>query len=57
MELKMMNREALIEKFELELRQAVIDYETGNTISLEDLDWGIPFQISESRGEYRATKA
>jgi len=52
-----MDRKSLIEKFELELRQAVIDYEEGNTIALKDLDWSIPFQIAERGAEYRATEA
>ena len=35
-----MDRKALLEQFELELRQAVIDYENGDTVALKDLKWG-----------------
>jgi len=52
-----MDRKSLLEQFEFELRQGVIDYEQGNTIALKDLDWEPPLHIAESSGEYRATNA
>ena len=52
-----MDRKALLEQFELELRQAMINYENGNTFSREDLRWGTPLHIAEAPGEgYRATE-
>ena len=52
-----MDRKALIEKFELELRQALKNYEEGKGIPLKDFDWGLPLHIAESSEEYRATGA
>jgi len=52
-----MDRKALLEQFELELRQGVIDYEQGNTIALKDLDWSLPSHIAESSDEYQITNA
>ena len=50
-----MDRKALLEQFELELRQAVINYENGNTIKRKDLTWGTPLHVAESSGNnYRA---
>lgn len=52
-----MDRKALLEQFELELRQAVIDYENGNTIARKDLQWGTPLHVAEAPGDgYRATE-
>ena len=51
-----MDRSALIKKLESELRQAHQDYLDGKCIPVEDLDWSLPFYVSERRGdEYRAT--
>ena len=52
-----MDRKALLEQFELELRQAMIDYENGNTVARRDLRWGTPMQVEEAPGNnYRATE-
>ena len=49
-----MDKKALITKFELELRQAIKDFEEGKSIPLEKFDWGLPpFRIAESQAEYR----
>ena len=39
-----MDKKALITKFELELRQAIKDFEEGKSIPLEEFDWGLPSQ-------------
>lgn len=48
-----MERIALIQKFELELRQAFKDFEEGKSIPLEEFDWGLPLHIAEPKSEYR----
>ena len=51
-----MDRKALLEQFELELRQAMIDYENGNTVALKDLKWGGPLHVAVATvNNYRAT--
>jgi len=50
---KFMERIALIQKFELELRQAFKDFEEGKSIPLEEFDWGLPMRIAEPKAEYR----
>jgi len=51
-----MDRKALLEQFELELRQAVINYENGNTIARKDLTWGTPHHVAEVHDkDYHAT--
>jgi len=52
-----MDRIALINKFELELRQAFKEFEEGKSIPLEEFDWGLPMHISEQRTEYRVQNA
>ena len=52
-----MDRKSLIKRLESEFRLALIDIEEGNTIPLKDFDWGVPMQIAESKGEYRASEA
>ena len=47
-----MDRARLVEQFKSELRQAIKDYEDGRSISLEELDWGFPLHVAESRSEY-----
>jgi len=49
-----LDRKSLINKLESEFRQALIDIEQGNTILLEDFDWGLPMHIAEAKGEYHA---
>ena len=52
-----MDRKALQQQFELELRQAVIDYENGDTVALKDLKWGGPLHVAEATvNNYRATE-
>jgi len=48
-----MDRKAILKKFEDELRQARKNFQEGKCIPLEEFDWGLPFQVSESRAEYR----
>jgi len=51
-----MTREALIKKFEAELRQAHQNYIDGKSIPLEEFDWGLPPHIvAEPKGEYRVS--
>jgi len=52
-----MDRKALLQQFELELRQAMIDYENGDTVARKDLRWGTPMIVAEASGDgYRATE-
>ena len=48
-----MDRQALIKKFEDEVRQARKNFIEGKSIPLEEFDWGLPPRISEAKSEYR----
>ena len=49
----MMTRAALIKRFEEDWRQIRKNFKEGKCIPLEEFDWRLPFQIAESREEYR----
>jgi len=48
-----MNRQAILRKFEEELRESHQNFQEGKGIPWEELDWGMPMYVAESKSEYR----
>ena len=47
-----MDREAILKKFEEELRESHQNFLDGKGIPLEEFDWGLPLHISELKTEH-----
>jgi len=48
-----MDKKSLIRQLEAEFEESRKNYLEGKCIPLEEFNWGKPFQIAESRTEYR----
>jgi len=48
-----MDQKSLIRRLEADFEESRENYQKGRCIPLEEFDWGRPFQIAESRTEYR----
>jgi len=48
-----MDRQSILRKFEEELRESHQNFLEGKGIPWEELDWGMPTHVAESRAEYR----
>ena len=52
-----MDRQAILKKFEDELRESHQNFLEGKCIPIEEFDWEHPFHVAVSENEYRSDSA